>query len=198
MCYVLLISGITDGVGVGVGGRAECLFDAFHQEIFADQPGKREARETNRKKENCKREGGNSKCKGKKSIKMSRGIFFFFFFFAIYFLKPLKFVWDLPKWKFLLGKSISCRREKNREKCFCPPWKYSSYATAPHLEVKCDQGKWLLCIWGYPLAVGNREKIGKSDFAPLENIPRTPLLLILRWNVIKVNDYSVSGDTLWL
>ena len=32
---------------------------------------------------------------------------FFFFFFALHFLKPLKFVLGLPKWKFLLEKGIS-------------------------------------------------------------------------------------------
>ena len=31
---------------------------------------------------------------------------FFFFFLACHFLKPVKFVWDVPKWKCLRGKKI--------------------------------------------------------------------------------------------
>ena len=34
-----------------------------------------------------------------------------FFLFAFHCLKPLKFVLGLPKWKFLLGKSISCQEK---------------------------------------------------------------------------------------
>ena len=33
-------------------------------------------------------------------------IYLFIYFFAFHFLKPLKFVWGLPNWQFLLGKSI--------------------------------------------------------------------------------------------
>ena len=36
--------------------------------------------------------------------KTSRGPCFFFFF-CLSFLKPLKFVWCVPKWKFVLGKN---------------------------------------------------------------------------------------------
>ena len=58
----------------------------------------------------------NLKLKGE-SMKMSRGHFFFFFFFLpFHFLKPLKFVWGQPKWKFFTKKKHILHRGKNREK----------------------------------------------------------------------------------
>ena len=63
-----------------------------------------------------------------KRMKSSRGHFFLFFFFSFHFLKSLKFVLGLPKWKFLLGKSIS-RREKIVKSDFALSEKYSSYTT---------------------------------------------------------------------
>ena len=63
--------------------------------------------------------------RGGRSMKMSRGLFFFF---ALHFLKPLKFVWGVPKWKISTGKKhISCRekhisrREKIGKSDFAPP-----------------------------------------------------------------------------
>ena len=90
--------------GVTAGGGGRVLPDAFHWEIFADLPtGKREARRKgNMEKKNCKGEGENSKWKGRE--KYSTLAFFFFFFFN--FLKPLKFVLGLQKWKFLPGKAF--------------------------------------------------------------------------------------------
>ena len=41
--------------------------------------------------------------------------FFSSSFFPCHFLKPLKFVWGLPKWEFLPGKR-AFRYGKNREK----------------------------------------------------------------------------------
>ena len=58
-----------------------------------DRQGKRENGEENEGKieENLKLKG--------ERYEMSRGLSFFFF--ACHFLKPLKFVWGVPKWKFL-------------------------------------------------------------------------------------------------
>ena len=50
--------------------------------------------------------------------------------FAFYFLKPLKFVWDVPKWKIATGKKHISRREKIGTIEFAPSENYSSYATA--------------------------------------------------------------------
>ena len=50
---------------------------------------------------------------------MSRGpLFFLFCFFADHFLKPLKFVWGLPKWKLLLGKKSILHQEKSGKVTF--------------------------------------------------------------------------------
>ena len=54
------------------------------------------------------------KMEGEKVSKMNRGLFFFFFL-ARHFLKPLKFVWCLPKWTIFIGKNHITRKEKNRE-----------------------------------------------------------------------------------
>ena len=90
------------------------------------------------KKENSRRKEENVHCKGKRyGMKLSRGrhFFFFFFFFAWHFLKPLKFVWVLPKRKFLPGENSISRREKIRKSNFAPPKKYSFYASVEDLSV---------------------------------------------------------------
>ena len=55
------------------------------------------------KRGNCKRGGGKLKWKGK-GMKMSRELFIFW---LVTFLKPLKFVWGVPKWRFLLWGKFS-------------------------------------------------------------------------------------------
>ena len=71
-----------------------------------EKTGKEKGGNGEEKKENCKMGGEenlkmqNNKWKGK-GMKVSR---VFFFFFSCHFLKPLKFVWGVPKWKFLQGK----------------------------------------------------------------------------------------------
>ena len=67
-------------------------------------------------------------------MKMSRGLLFYLFlffvcfvclfvcFFACHFLKPLKFVWGLPKWTIFLGKIIF------------HAWKKSGNLTLPPLK----------------------------------------------------------------
>ena len=68
-----------------------------------------------------------------KGMKMSRGLFLFWFFcfcfcffvfcfFACHFLKPLKFVWGLPKWTILPGKIIFHTGKKSG-KVTLPPLK---------------------------------------------------------------------------
>ena len=69
----------------------------------------------------------------KLSMKLRRGplfsfsfsfLFFSFLFFFFHFLKPLKFVWGVPKWKISTGgkKHISSQ-EKSRKKWLCLLWK---------------------------------------------------------------------------
>ena len=71
-------------------------------------------------------EGGEFETEGEKSLKMSTD---FSPPFAFHFLKLLKLVWGLPKWKILLKKDIFHAR-KNWEKVrLRPSEKYSSYAT---------------------------------------------------------------------
>ena len=74
------------------------------------------------KKENCKREGGKLKMEGGKVTKEGEDLFFlflFFFWFVSHFSKPLKFVLDLPKWKFSTGKK-HFTLGKNLKKLLCP------------------------------------------------------------------------------
>ena len=131
----------------GMGWRA----DAFHWKIFVVQPGKKEGR---KKREYGEEKKEHLKCKGKSMI-LSRGPFFFFFLLFHFKLKPLKFVLGLPKWKFLLGKSIS-RREKNKEKWLCPLWKIFLFRhcmqrlvnlqTNLHVYNLCIKNKRVLCL----------------------------------------------------
>ena len=76
--------------------------DAFHPEIFCRLSKKREARKK-----------GKMEKKRRKTVKgKEEKSFFVLFVCFVLFLKPLKLVWGLPKWKFLPGKSIKSRREK--------------------------------------------------------------------------------------
>ena len=92
------------------------------REIFADLLGKeRQGKKEKgvkieKKKENCKREGGKLKMEGGKVTKWGEDPFFF----ACHFLKPLKFVLGLSKWKFSTGKNI-------RKNDFAPSEKFSCY-----------------------------------------------------------------------
>ena len=65
--------------------------------------------------------------KGKRYENEHRTFFFFFFFslFPCHFLKPLKFVWGLPKWTIFTVKNHISHWEKI---IFVPSEKYSSYA----------------------------------------------------------------------
>ena len=63
-------------------------------------------------------------------------------FSAFHFLKQLKFVLGLPKWKFSTGKKCFTPAGKNQEKWLCPLWKkYSCYATAFVATVVGNTGK---------------------------------------------------------
>ena len=48
--------------------------------------------------------------------------FFFSFFFACHFLKPLKFVWGVPKWKFLRKKKSGNGKFSNLAHLGTRPW----------------------------------------------------------------------------
>ena len=64
-----------------------------------------------------KMEGGNGKYKVWKWAETFFFFFFFFFLFACHHLKPLKFVWGVPKWNFFTGeKAIQAGKH-------CPLWK---------------------------------------------------------------------------
>ena len=104
-------------MGRGRGGRVPP--DTSHWEIFADLPGKREARENGeKKKENLKMEGGKLKKGRRKHHNLRRGLFFFL----------MKFVLSLPKCEFSTGKKHSTPGKKIRKNDFAPSEKYSSYA----------------------------------------------------------------------
>ena len=66
-----------------------------------EKRGKEKRENGEEKKGNCKRGGG--KLKGERYESEQR-TFSFSFFFGCHFLKPLKFVWGVPKWKFLQKK----------------------------------------------------------------------------------------------
>ena len=85
------------------------------------------------KKEIVKGKVENWKWKGKKYENEERTFFFslLLLLFACHFLKPLKFVLSVPKWKFLPGKSISCWEKIRKSDFAAPPRKkYSSHTTA--------------------------------------------------------------------
>ena len=78
-----------------------------------DEKGKREGKRETRKNEKMERktseivkeEEENLKMKGERyENEQGTFLFSFIYFFACHFLKPLKFVWGVPKWKFLPGK----------------------------------------------------------------------------------------------
>ena len=74
--------------------------------------------DSEKKKENCKREGGKLEMEGGKLQKWGEDL-----------SKPLKFVLGLQKWEFgTNGKSISCQ-EKIWKNDLAPTEKYSSYAS---------------------------------------------------------------------
>ena len=75
-----------------------------------------------KRREIVKGEEENLKWKGKRYEYESREPFFLFF-------KPLKFVWGVPKWKFLPGKNAFHVGEKFGKCDFASSEKYSSYAT---------------------------------------------------------------------
>ena len=87
--------------------------------------GKREAwkrgKTKRKRREIVKRKEGNLKWKGK-VIKMSRWLFFFFFFLTFLFLKPLKFVLVVPKWKFLRSKNWDMGNFSNLAHLWLPTW----------------------------------------------------------------------------
>ena len=117
-----LLSGVTGGGGVG----AECCSWHFSLGNFCWPTGKRGVRKMERKRRKIWKGRWKIENGREKSMKMSRGLWFFFFFFFLcfcHFLKPLKFVWGLPKWTiFTRKKHISCQ-EKIGKKWLCPLWK---------------------------------------------------------------------------
>ena len=102
------------------GGRVPP--ETSEREIFADVSGKK-GKEVKiweeKKRENCKREGGKLEMEVGKVIERGEELFFFFFF-AFYFWKRWrKFVLGLPKWEFSTGKK-HFTPGKNQEKWLCP------------------------------------------------------------------------------
>ena len=119
--------------------------DIFHWEVFAEKTGKNEARkkggkgnmERKRRKISNLGRGGkieNGRGEGMKMSRMSRVlclfvclcVCLFFCIFAGHFLKPLQFVWGLPKWTIFTGKNHISHWEKIRKTYFAPSKKYSS------------------------------------------------------------------------
>ena len=102
--------------------------DILHHEIF-DLKGKKEqgrkGKWRGKERKIWKGRGEKLKMEGKKVWK-----------FACHFLKPLKFVWGLPKWTIFNRKNHISRWEKIGKIDFVPSEKYSSYYTVSNAWLK--------------------------------------------------------------
>ena len=104
------------------GGRAWHFSTGNFLLTYREEGGKEESGKNGKwgRKEGkiWKGRGGKLKMVGEKVWKWAEDLFFFFF--ALRFLKPLKFVWGLPKWTILPGKIIF-HAAKNLGKLTLPP-----------------------------------------------------------------------------
>ena len=78
--------------------------------------------------EGKKKKKGNGEEK-KENCEVRKGRRDFFFLFALHFLKPLKFVWGVPKWKIFYREKAYFPPGKIGKSDFAASEKYSSYAS---------------------------------------------------------------------
>ena len=114
------------------GGRVAPLYFSLGNFCWPTRKrGVRKKGKMGRKRKIWKGRGGKLKMEWKNGRgKVWRRAEDFFFFFACHFLKPLKFVWGLPKWTIFTKKKHISRREKFGKSDFAPLEKHFSYATA--------------------------------------------------------------------
>ena len=80
-----------------------------------------------------------------------------FFFFACHFLKPLKFVWGLPKWTIFTRKKHISRRQKFRKSDSAPLEKHFSYATALIEHFICE-----ICVSILKITAASGDKLNSQ------------------------------------